>query len=166
MVVKSNSNMKFCQLIIFSKNKQSIFKFLNACVKNKTLMTILKFSRKKNKKKIITILKSPHINKTAQEQFEEKLMLYKTNVKSRNLAKFLVMLKKIFTTYSLEIKILIHFKVSKIKPEKSLQFYIKNNKLVLPKTNKLKIFSCSDKLKLLQNAKNNLKQFENSGLYN
>jgi predicted aconitase len=57
-----------------SKTKESSLNFLNF-LKNphpklQNFQLILKFLRKKRKNKLITVLKSPHVNKKAQEQFQ------------------------------------------------------------------------------------------------
>ena len=55
---------------VSSKNNQTLNKFSKFIQKLKFLPTVVKQSSKLKKKKVITILKSPHVNKTAQEQFE------------------------------------------------------------------------------------------------
>ena len=68
----------FINITIRSKNKNSLKKFLNVfknLSKNKRLQLnkTLNFFQKKRYNKVFTILKSPHVNKTAQEQFEFNL---------------------------------------------------------------------------------------------
>lgn len=55
---------------VSSKDKQILNKFSKFLMKLETLPTVVKGFSKQKKKKFITILKSPHVNKTAQEQFE------------------------------------------------------------------------------------------------
>ena len=64
----------FLVLKIYSKNKNSykkILNFLKILTKKLKMFPIYVYKLdKKNKKKKFTVLKSPHVNKTAQEQFE------------------------------------------------------------------------------------------------
>ena len=52
------------------KNDQVLNNLAKFFKKLELLPTIIKHSSKQKKKKFLTILKSPHVNKTAQEQFE------------------------------------------------------------------------------------------------
>ena len=52
------------------KNDQILKNLAKFFKKLELLPTIIKHSSKQKKKKFLTILKSPHVNKTAQEQFE------------------------------------------------------------------------------------------------
>ena len=65
----------FINITIKSKNKNSLENFLNVFYEfgnnNKLKLNRAMFlSQRKKHNKIFTILKSPHVNKTAQEQFE------------------------------------------------------------------------------------------------
>ena len=67
----------FLILQINSKNKFSYKKFMKFLVTeinslNSFPVYVNEISKKKLNKKIFTVLKSPHVNKTAQEQFEIK----------------------------------------------------------------------------------------------
>nr|YP_009115283.1 ribosomal protein S10 [Berkeleya fennica]AJA05804.1 ribosomal protein S10 [Berkeleya fennica] len=65
--------MKSYHLIVQSRNRKSIstfFPFFLSSIQNLNFNIIQKYFEKKRKKKILTILKSPHVNKKAQEQFE------------------------------------------------------------------------------------------------
>lgn len=88
--------MRPCYLIIQSKNKQSIKKFSLFLTKILTIEfnAIVKLFRKKNRKKILTILKSPHVNKSAQEQFEFRTYSRKYLIFSPQQFKCLLFLKK------------------------------------------------------------------------
>lgn len=63
----------FFHLKISCKDKRILKKFLRFLTKIKPLPTFLKSFSKQEKRKFITVLKSPHVNKTAQEQFEYRL---------------------------------------------------------------------------------------------
>ena len=75
----------FFTINLYSKNLNSINKFLNF-FGNKTIKKKLKINfftsryQKPVKKKILTILKSPHVNKKAQEQFEYRIYKKKTSL--------------------------------------------------------------------------------------
>lgn len=60
----------FFYLKISCKNKKILKKFVNFFTKTKSLPIFIKPFSKNKKRKFVTVLKSPHINKTAQEQFE------------------------------------------------------------------------------------------------
>ena len=74
----------FINIKISSKNKKSLQNFLKVfelfCEKkNLKSNTFIKyFSQKQKTSNIYTILKSPHVNKKAQEQFEYSI-IFKTN---------------------------------------------------------------------------------------
>ena len=74
----------FVIIEIYSKNYKSLKNFL-LFFNNENLLKKLKISILKNKiknpmkKKVITVLKSPHVNKTAQEKFEYRI--YKNKIK-------------------------------------------------------------------------------------
>jgi ribosomal protein S10 len=102
------------QIQIISKNKVSIKNFVK--VFNKLLQNfnnITKYLKKKRKIKILTILKSPHVNKTAQEQFETRLYFSQINIRysTKNLH-LLIFLKKLKNYVFPDIKIKIKFLIS------------------------------------------------------
>ena len=107
---------------IRSKNYNSlksfvrIFKILTQTEELK-LNKILKVFQKKRFKKIFTILRSPHVNKSAQEQFEYNLFAKHVNIKSHQILKTLIILKKIktisFSDIELKIKFIINTKSKK-----------------------------------------------------
>ena len=67
----SSGNLKmFLYLKLLSKDKQTLKKFTDFLVKLEILILNLKCFSKQKKRKFITVLKSPHVNKTAQEQYE------------------------------------------------------------------------------------------------
>ena len=55
---------------ISTKNKNSLNLFLTAISKLKTSTRLIKCLSKQKQKKFVTVLKSPHVNKSSQEQFE------------------------------------------------------------------------------------------------
>jgi ribosomal protein S10 len=157
-----------------STNKNSIAKLIDTCTKNKNSSAILQFIKKKSRKKIVTVLKSPHVNKTAQEQFEKISILNQVCIKSHRINKFLVLLKKIFLNNYPDIKILIDFKTSNNQPKFTTKPFnhlrlnltnynrqIINYNFFFNKNSKTKTFYDNERYKMTLNAKNSLNQFEN-----
>merc|ERR1712183_472559 len=68
--------LKTCKLVMFiylrvsCKDKRILKKFINFFTKLRSLPIFIKPFSKREKRKFVTVLKSPHVNKTAQEQFE------------------------------------------------------------------------------------------------
>jgi ribosomal protein S10 len=111
--------MKYYQITITSKNKQSLkdyLKFFNTNLDTFKLLT--KSYNSIKKKKIITILKSPHVNKKAQEQFEFSIFSKQITLQMPNSYKFLIFLKKIETNLFSDVHIKIKLLINKNLPEK------------------------------------------------
>jgi ribosomal protein S10 len=85
---------------ISSKNKETLKLFLRFLSKfdSSNLNLVLKYFPKQKIKKFITILKSPHVNKSAQEQFEFRVYTKKLFINSTQHLKFLYFLKKLQNT--------------------------------------------------------------------
>jgi ribosomal protein S10 len=98
-------------LIINSKNKKSLLKF-NTFLTKELFTVINKNLKIKSTKKTITLLTSPHVNKTAQEQFEYTTYYSKILVNIPNFRKFLIFMKKIQTNIfsDINMKIKIYYK--------------------------------------------------------
>lgn len=139
----------FFTINICSKNLKSLNKLLNFLnsenVFNYLKIKFLKILNKnKNKKKILTILKSPHVNKSAQEQFEHKF--YKRNIIcfTEQPFLFILMLKYLKFKYLSDVKISVKFQSNLFKSEKSLKkninFYFLNLKNKKEIINYLKFF--------------------------
>jgi|TARA_B110000967_G_C18901297_1_gene575456 ribosomal protein S10 len=90
----------FINIHISSKNYKSI-KLFSSFFTNKILTEKLKltttslFFQNPVKKKIFTVLKSPHVNKTAQEHFEYSLYTRQFKVHSSKGSLLLIFLKKL-----------------------------------------------------------------------
>ena len=72
----------FVTISLQSKSLQSIKKiliFLEKSCNDLNLVTFMKIQNKVTIRKGITVLKSPHVNKTAQEQFE--FFVYRVQIK-------------------------------------------------------------------------------------
>jgi ribosomal protein S10 len=110
--------MKHYQIIISSKNKKSLDKFIKFFTENLSNFIIINnFFKTKLKTKIITILKSPHVNKKAQEQFKINIFYKTINISTPKNFKLLTYLKNInshlFTDIKIKLKLLINYKLSK-----------------------------------------------------
>ena len=117
----------FINIYIYSKNKLSIanyLKFLKKYLRKKKLKfkNIIITFRKKTKTKVFTVLKSPHVNKTAQTQFEQRLYKNQLTVYSSNYLKLIYFVKYFSEKNFSDIK----FKIKLIKN--------KNNNFILKKT--------------------------------
>ena len=103
----------FLKLEIYSKNKNSYKKILNFLIlltNNLKEFPIYVTSKKaKNNKKKYTLLKSPHVNKTAQEQFE--IRKYKNCFEIYSYSNFFLLLalkqvtKKLYKDINITVKI-------------------------------------------------------------
>lgn len=86
--------MKTFDIIIKSKNQNSITKLFSVLQKKKC-NNIKKYFQKKTKRKRITILKSPHVHKKAQEQFEKVIYNKQLSIYSVKNLTYLTFLKKL-----------------------------------------------------------------------
>ena len=118
-------------ITISSKNKETLKSFLIFLSKFKYNNLIIKYFPKQKIKKFVTVLKSPHVNKSAQEQFEFRVHTKKLLISSEQNFKFLYFLKKVQNN----IFPLISFKIEGCFHEKDKQFTFKLNKLNPNKVN-------------------------------
>jgi len=151
MGVKINKyiNMIQYQITIISKNKNSLknfFIFFNQILKN--FNKIKKYLKKKHEVKILTILKSPHVNKTAQEQFETRLYISQIVIyySPKNL-QLLIFLKKFKIFLFPDIKIKIKFYINKSSIKKT------QSELLNPNNFQLNFFEQQLKNQTLKNTK-------------
>ena len=98
----------FFYVKISSKDLKTLKLFLLFLSKFQNSSLILKYFPKQKFKKVITVLKSPHANKSAQEQFEYRVYTKNLVISSLQNLKFLYFLKKvqntIFSFIHIEIK--------------------------------------------------------------
>nr|YP_010247943.1 ribosomal protein S10 [Pseudo-nitzschia delicatissima]QTJ30088.1 ribosomal protein S10 [Pseudo-nitzschia delicatissima] len=98
----------FFYLKVSCKDKKILEKFIRVFTKIKSLPIFIKPFPKHEKRKFITILKSPHVNKTAQEQFEYRFFSKHFLVFSVKPQIFFLFLKKLknlsFSGIKLEVK--------------------------------------------------------------
>ena len=101
----------FFHLKVSSKDKKVLKNFGRFLSKLKTTSNSLKSFSKQNVRKFVTILKSPHVNKTAQEQFEFRFYTKEFLINSFKPLTFLLILKKInntsFSGIDLKVKSLV-----------------------------------------------------------
>jgi len=101
-------------IVINSKNNTSLKSFLKVfrnLSQNKKLQlnTTLKISNKARLNKIFTVLKSPHVNKGAQEQFELNIFSKNVIITTFQVLKILILVKKIQSMSFSDIDIKIKF---------------------------------------------------------
>ena len=102
-------------LTIFSKDKDSLTKFLNVFFINlkQNSKIFLKLSRKRKLKEKISVLKSPHVNKTAQEQFKYTHFYINITFYTFEIKREMLVLKKIKNQLFPDLKMLIKSSYSK-----------------------------------------------------
>ena len=138
-----------------SKNAFSVkqaYKFFNSLNSNKKLnLNIIKKCQKNLKKKqLLTILKSPHVNKTAQEQFELKTHLTQLILKptTQNF-KLVRALKKLLPKLFPDIKTILQITNNNKEKSRNFKKALNINDLkVIDKTKQKKILK---KLNILDN---------------
>ena len=96
-------------ILLYSKNKNTLNYFLDFFKNSEkqNFRITKKLLPKKKKKKKISILKSPHVNKTAQKHFQYVYFSVRVSVKTHELQKNLVFLKKIKNQLFPDLKIVI-----------------------------------------------------------
>jgi ribosomal protein S10 len=135
MEVKKHFMKQYC-LKIQSKNEKSLknvlhFFFTHLKIK---FRTIQKSSSTITKRKTVTFLKSPHVNKTAQEHFEYKIFTRKVLLKGFYLEKNLIFLKKVLAKLFQDISIHIEFITSKtMRSNNNLSIFSFDNSKFLKK---------------------------------
>lgn len=119
--------MKSYSLTFLSKNKNSLNNFFLFFKKTPVLHfnVLKKYFNKKKKIKKLAILKSPHVNKTAQEQFEIRTFSRQLNIYSPKSLKYLIYFKKIKNNSLSDIFVKINFFLSK-QNENNLKLNIIN----------------------------------------
>jgi hypothetical protein len=85
----------FFYLKISCKDKRVLKKFLHFFTKVESLPLFFKSFPKREKRKFVTVLKSPHVNKTAQEQFEYRFYSKHFLIRSFKPLTFFLLLKKL-----------------------------------------------------------------------
>jgi len=114
------------KLNIKSKNISSILHFITL-IKKFYKVHNLDYSffivSKPSKRKMFSILKSPHVNKTSQEQFEIKTYNRECIIKTKNYLQFLLMFKKLNTSLFSDLRVIITLSI--INNSNLNKFYLK-----------------------------------------
>lgn len=124
--------MKQYYLKISSKNEKSLKNFLIFLLKHLKIKfsIVQKPVLKRNYKKAITLLKSPHVNKTAQEHFESRIFSKKILLNSFYINKNFILLKKklirLFQDVSINIEITTNARMD--NKNCKLVFYLDSSK--------------------------------------
>ena len=116
----------FVNIQIKSSNFNSLKQYLDLIFKlnlnNKlNFKSTFKLLKKKSRNKTYTILRSPHVNKTSQEQFECNFKVNQLNLYCFQFFKFLVILKKLSKITRFDIEITIRFRTN-LKQQDQLVF--------------------------------------------
>ena len=102
-----HSLKKFSRILIISFLKQKIKK--------------VKYYPLSKKRTLYSILKSPHVNKTAQEQFEFKYSHRKIVIFSKSFLKTLIIIKRYYSSIFYDIKIKVLFSLSTNIPTNTVE---------------------------------------------
>lgn len=120
---------------VSAKHNSVLKSFSQLLMKLKKSATVIRYFSKSNKRKFITILKSPHVNKTAQEQFEFRFYNQEFLIYSLKPLTFFIFLKKIqnisFPGIKLKIKGLLNFE----KKNKNFLKVVNPDNLILNNNN-------------------------------
>lgn len=151
---------KYC-LKVTSKNEKSLKKFLYIFFKHlKTKLNIIqKPIALHSKRKVITLLKSPHVNKTAQEHFEARTFSRKILVVSSCFERDLIFLKKVLSELFHDVSIhleLVTNKIVTMKNKESLlyptNFKLWTNNSIQTNSKRYKKKAFSQKLSLKEHS--------------
>lgn len=130
----------FIILSIYSKNSLSLTNFLKFFYKlsdNKKLGLSVFTSQcsVKRKKVFFSVLQSPHVNKTSQEQFEYKLFKKQIKINVFQINKLLVILKKLKSKLFSDVKIELNFVCNQNSYRKSFFKKVNPDKFTLKRSN-------------------------------
>ena len=123
----------FFYLKISCKHQRILKKFLHFFTKLESFPIVIKSFPKSEKRKFVTVLKSPHVNKTAQEQFEYRYYSRHLLVRSFKPLTFFLFLKKLknlsFPGINFEVKSFF----DKNKTHKQVLLIISPDNIILKK---------------------------------
>lgn len=159
--------MKTLLLTASSLNEKSLNNFLIMLKENfkNNQTNIIKIGRFLDNKKIFTILKSPHVNKTAQEQFEKREKILQIFLISENFNKTIVSIKNILNTIFYDIKFSIKYFTNNNSNTNNVSNVLKNTNFKIYYPNKIntnKLLFSTKKLDILK-FKTYLNTFSNYG---
>ena len=148
----------FISIRIFSKNYNSISKFLNfffnkVLLKKLNIVMVYRMLQVKSQKKIFTVLKSPHVNKSAQEHFNYKVYSKQFKVYSCQAILLIFVLKRIKYRLFPDIKFKINITTQTSRFSRNLKNSVNPDNFVLFNTdlslkNYIKILNSYGKLNL------------------
>ena len=150
-------------LYISSKSLKSLNKFTEIIKKINTTSVlktkIFGVEKKIKQKKVVSVLKSPHVNKTAQEQFENIVYGRRVLMCSYNYLLLFLLVKEISNKVSPELVIKIGFKLQNHVTTNTSKTFINpiNQKLdnnVRVAKEYLKLFDCYGELLIKQKLNN------------
>lgn len=116
------------KLDLKSKNLKSLKRFLIIFNKFCSIYdgeSMKLISNKKIKKVLFSVLKSPHVNKTAQEQFEFKLYNTRLTIYSKYFLKILLSLKFLSRKFFSDIQFKVSVTVKQKQKHDANSFYLK-----------------------------------------
>lgn len=127
------------KLLLYSKNKSSLNNFLTFFIRNFNPFSpiITKLLRNKKIKEKISVLKSPHVNKTAQEHFKYVYFCMSLSFYNSEIKKELVILKKIKDKLFPDLKIIIKGVYSKKAQNVSIKTSCSNKLPITHQKNKI-----------------------------
>jgi ribosomal protein S10 len=152
--------MQYYQITITSKNEKSLKNYLTFFYKSIKIFNLTtKLLNKKKKKFFVTILKSPHVNKKAQEQFGYHIFSKQLLISFSNSYHLILFLKKIEKNLFSDITIKIKLQLNKNLPEKLKKklFNPDNFKICILKQTNFSL-NTTKKLKFLNNDKSLFKK--------
>ena len=107
----------FFQLQILAKDKKVLELFIKFFLNLQKASSTWQVVFNSKKRDVVTVLKSPHVNKTAQEQFEFRIFSAQVNVTTADPAKNLLFLKrltkKLFHDISINLELTTNFDLAK-----------------------------------------------------
>ena len=143
----------FFQLQILAKDKKVLELFVKFFLTLQKASSTWKVVFNSKKRDVITVLKSPHVNKTAQEQFEYRVYSKKIIINSFKPSIFLLVLKKIksFSFPGISLKVIgVYNKPNKLSKTLELfnpkNFYLVNGSKCFSKY--IQLFDCKGEILL------------------
>lgn len=143
----------FFQLQVLAKDKKVLELFVKFFLTLQKASSTWKVVFNSKKRDVITVLKSPHVNKTAQEQFEYRVYSKKIIINSFKPSIFLLVLKKIksFSFPGISLKVIgVSNKSNKMSKTLELfnpkNFYLVNSSKCFSKY--IQLFDCQGEILL------------------
>lgn len=122
--------MKTFTIVIKSKNIISKKNFLSAFkeITSNNSFSVKKQFPKKVRIQKVTILKSPHVNKSSQEQFETRFFETQFTIKNIKIFKYLILLKKLNFNLFSDVDLVLKYNIQKKSTKKlSLKIFTPEN---------------------------------------